>query len=144
MRIVKAVTIPAPRETVWGTFFDLTRWPEWSPWRLLFPGEARLRIGASFQVAVPAPGFPFVTLKFPCRVTELENPQVLCWAGSVLGVPGYHRFVFESAREGCFLLSEEEFQGPLRLLLRPVRRIIEGRATEFLARLREAAVVRAS
>ncbi|HEU4758601.1 MAG TPA: SRPBCC family protein [Dehalococcoidia bacterium] len=143
MRIVKAVTIPAPRETVWRTFVDLARWPEWSPWRLNFPGEARFQIGAEFQVAVRAPGFPFLTLKFPCRITELENPQVVCWAGSVLGAPGFHRFVFESASEGCFLLSEEELEGPRDLLLWPVKRIIEGRATEFLVRLSEAAVLRA-
>lgn len=138
MRIVKAITIGAAREAVWRTFVEAERWPEWSPWRLRFPHEPRFEVGARFFVTIPAPWFPFVTLRFPCRVTALENPRLVCWAGKVLGVSGYHRFTLEDIPEGCRVLSEEEFREPLALLLRPVSSIIEGRVIEFLSRLRGA------
>jgi hypothetical protein len=139
MRIVKAITIAAPKEAVWRTFLEVGRWPGWSPWGLYFPDQPRFEVGARFFVTLPAPCFPFITLRFPCRVTALENPKMICWTGSVLGVSGYHRFTLEDIAQGCCLLSEEEFRGPLALVLRPVRRIIERRVIEFLACLSSAA-----
>lgn len=139
MKIVTSITIAAPRKGVWRTFLAVERWPEWSPWGLHFPEQPRLELGAAFFVTLPAPFFPLVTLRFPCRVTALEDSSVICWTGKVIGVPGYHRFTFKELPEGCRVLSEEEFHGPLTLLIRPVRGIIEARVVEFLARLRGAA-----
>jgi hypothetical protein len=72
-------------------------------------------------------------------VTALENPNLICWTGKVLGVPGFHRFTLEDVPGGCRVLSEEEFRRPLGLLLWPMRSIIKGRAVEFLSCLRGAA-----
>ena len=142
MRIVKDIAIGAPREAVWRTFLEVERWPEWSPWAVRFPDKSGLAVGVQFFIALPAPFFPFVTLRFPCRVTALENPKLLCWTGRVLGVPGYHRFTLEDIPEGCHVLSEEELRGPLALLLRPLRTIIKGRVVDFLSCLRSAAEAR--
>ena len=100
MRIVTAMTIPADTEAVWRRFLAVERWPEWSPWRLHFPHQPRFEVGARFFVAVPAPCLPVITLRFPCRVTALENPNLICWAGKVLGVPGFHRFALEEIPGG--------------------------------------------
>jgi hypothetical protein len=140
LKIVRTITIPADTEAVWQTFLAVERWPEWSPWRLHFADQPRFEVAARFFVAVPAPWFRFITLKFPCQVTALENPNLICWSGKVLGVPGYHQFTLEDIPGGCRILSEEEFRGPFALFLWPVMRIIEGRAVEFLFRLRDAIV----
>jgi len=136
--IVTSTTIPAAREVVWRTFLAVERWPEWSPWGLQFPQEPRFGVGAAFFITIAAPYLPFITLRFPCRVTTLEDSNVICWTGKVVQVPGYHRFTLEDIPGGCRVLSEEEFRGPLALLLRPVKGIIEGRVIEFLSRLRGA------
>lgn len=142
MRIVKTITIAAPREVVWRTFLEVERWPEWSPWGLDPSHEPGFEVGARFFVTSSAPLLPFATLRFPCRLTALENAKVICWDGKVLGVSGYHRFTLEDIPEGCHVLSEEEFRGPLALLLRPLRTIIEGRVVDFLSCLKSAAEAR--
>ena len=138
MRIVTSTIIPAGTEAVWRTFIAVERWPEWSPWGLQFPHEPRFEVGAQFFVTVPAPLLSGITLRFPCRVTALENPSVICWTGKVLGVPGFHRFTLEETPEGCRVLSEEEFRRPFGLLLRPLRSMFEGRVVEFLSCLKSA------
>jgi hypothetical protein len=95
-------------------------------------------VGTPFFVTVPAPCLPFITLKFPCRVTTLENPKTICWTGKVLGVAGFHRFTLEETPEGCRVLSEEEFRRPLGLLLWPMRSMFQGRVVEFLSCLKSA------
>ena len=138
MRIVTSTTIPADTEAVWQTFIAVERWPEWSPWGLQFPDAPRFEVGARFFVTVPAPLLPGITLRFPCRVTALENPSVICWTGKVLGVPGFHRFTLKETTEGCRVLSEEEFRRPFGLLLWPMRSMFQGRVVEFLSCLRGA------
>jgi hypothetical protein len=138
MRIVTSTTIPADTKTVWQRFLAVEKWPEWSPWGLQFLHEPRFEVGARFFVAVPAPLLPFITLRFPCRVTALENPHVICWTGKVLGVSGFHRFTLQETPEGCHVLSEEEFRRPLALLLWPMRSMFHRRVVEFLSRLKSA------
>jgi len=138
VRIVTSTIIPAGTEAVWRTFMAVERWPEWSPWGLRFPHEPRFEVGARFFVTVPAPLLPGITLRFPCRVTALENPSVICWTGKVLGVAGFHRFTLEETPEGCRVLSEEEFRRPFGLLLWPMRSMFQGRVVEFLSCLKSA------
>jgi uncharacterized protein YndB with AHSA1/START domain len=137
--IVTSITIPADRETVWRTFMAVENWPKWSPWGLSFPHQPRFEVGARFFVTVPAPLLSGITLKFPCRVTVLENPRVICWTGRVLGVSGFHRFTLHETLEGCRVVSEEEFRSPFGLLLWPLRSTFRARVAEFLTRLRGAA-----
>jgi hypothetical protein len=138
VRIVTSTIIPAGTEAVWRTFIAVERWPEWSPWGLQFPHAPRFEVGARFFVTVPAPLLPDITLRFPCRVTALENPSVICWAGKVLGVPGFHQFTLKETTEGCRVLSEEEFRRPFGLLLWPMRSMFQGRVVEFLSYLKSA------
>ena len=139
MKIVTSITLPAPRETVWRTFLAVERWPEWSPWGLHFPQQPRFELGVPFFVTIPAPCFPFVTLRFPCRVTVLENPEQIRWTGKLFGAPGYHGFTLEDTPRGCRVVSEEELRGPLSLLLWPAKSIIQGRVMQFLSSLSRAA-----
>ena len=144
MHIVTSITVPAPRETVWRTFIDVERWPEWSPWDLRFPGERRLDVGAPFFLRVAAPFLPMLTLEFHCLGEALENPRLISWTGGVFGASGYHRFTFEDVPGGCRVLSEEELHGPGTVLLRPARPIIKARVIDFMTRLsREACSNRA-
>jgi hypothetical protein len=94
-----------------------------------------LEVGVPFSVTLPAPCFSFVTLRFVCQVTALESPRMLRWTGRVPGVSGHHRFIFEDNAGGCRVSSEEDFQGPLAILIPLMRRGIETRVTEFLSKL---------
>jgi len=136
LKIVTEITIPADTEAVWRRFVAVERWPEWSPWGLRFPHQPRFEVGARFFVTVPAPFLPGITLSFPCRVTALENPNVICWTGKVLGVPGFHRFTLDEIPGGCRVLSEEEFRRPFGLLLWPMKSTFKARVVEFLSCLR--------
>jgi hypothetical protein len=136
MRMTECMTLRASKAAVWRTFVAVERWPEWSPWKVHFDEQPRLKVGTQFLLTLPMPWMPLITLRFPCRVTALENPSLICWAGKVLGVSGYHRFTMQDVPGGCQLFSEEVFEGRLALLLWPVRRIIKGRADEFLWRLK--------
>jgi hypothetical protein len=139
MKIVTSIRVPAPREVVWATFLDVNRWPEWSPWTLAFPDGRGLEFGTSFYVAAPMPIISFVPARIRCRVTALERPQVICWGGKLLGVPGYHRFTMEEVAGECLVLSEEQFHGLRAPFLRPARGLIKARVLDFLSCLADAA-----
>jgi len=139
MRILTSITIAAPREAVWRTFVAVDYWRQWSPWNLRFPHQPRFEQGVRFFVTASAPFLSFIKLTYPCQVSALEDSKWICWSGRVFGVPGYHQFTMEDTADGCCVLSEERFKGPLAPLLRPVKGLIQANVIEFLSRLRGAA-----
>ncbi len=124
---------------MWRAFVAVQLWPQWSPWNLRFPDQPRFEKGVRFFVTAPAPWLSFIKLTFPCHVSALEDSKLICWSGSVFGVPGYHQFTMEDTTDGCRVLSEERFRGPLAPLLQPVKGLIAARVIEFLSRLKGAA-----
>jgi hypothetical protein len=71
-------------------------------------------------------------------MSALEDSKFIRWSGSVFGIPGYHQFTMEDTTDGCRVLSDERFRGPLAPLLQPVKGLIAARVMEFLSRLKGA------
>ena len=119
--VEESVEIAAPLDMVWRFFLNFVKWPEWNPVCL---GVKSLVQGTSFGL-----GWRFELrlkcgpLKLTLRPTILENttPQVIRWLGGWLGVHGMHWFIFEKTETGTRVTSYEEFTGPLRWLMIPMR-----------------------
>jgi len=119
--VEESVEIAAPVEAVWRFFLNFVKWPEWNPICL---GVRSLVQGTSFGL-----GWRFelrlkcgpLKLRFEPIILENTTPQVIRWLGGTAGLYGMHWFIFEKTETGSRVTSYEEFIGPLRWLIYPLR-----------------------
>ena len=119
--VEESVEIAAPVETVWRFFLNFVKWPEWNPVCL---GVKSLVQGTSFGL-----GWRFelrlkcgpLKLRFQPIILENTPPQVIRWLDGSFGIHGMHWFIFEKTEAGTRVTSYEEFTGPLRWLIIPIR-----------------------
>lgn len=134
--VEESVEITAPVEAVWRFFLNFVKWPEWNPVCL---GVKSLVQGTSFGL-----GWRFelrlkcgpLKLRFEPTVLENTTPQVIRWLGGSLGIYGMHWFIFERTEAGARVTSYEEFTGPLRWLLYPIRGWVKGMMRLWLEALK--------
>jgi len=134
--VEESVEITAPVEAVWRFFLNFVKWPEWNPVCL---GVKSLVQGTSFGL-----GWRFelrlkcgpLKLKFEPTVLENTTPQVIRWLGGSLGIYEMHWFIFERTEAGARVTSYEEFTGPLRWLLYPIRGWVNGMMRLWLKALK--------
>jgi len=132
----ESVEIAAPQEAVWRFFLNFVKWPDWNPVCL---GTRSLVQGTSFGL-----GWRFelrlkcgpLKLKFEPTILENTTPQVIRWLGGTLGVYGMHWFIFEKTEAGARVTSYEEFTGPLRWMLYPIRAWIKSMMRTWLGALK--------
>ena len=119
--VEESVEIAAPVEMVWRFFLNFVKWPDWNPVCL---GVRSLVQGTSFGL-----GWRFelrlkcgpLKLRFEPIILENTTPQVIRWLGGSAGLHGMHWFIFEKTEAGARVTSYEEFTGPLRWLIYPIR-----------------------
>jgi len=71
------VDIDAPAQAVWDVLVDVASWPAWNGTVQRVVGE--VAVGARVTVFVSqSPG-----RAFPVRITELESPRRMVWAGGM-------------------------------------------------------------
>ncbi len=134
--VQESMEIAAPVEMVWRFFLNFVKWPDWNPVCL---GVRSLVQGTSFGL-----GWRFELrlkcgpLKLRVEPIILENttPQVIRWLGSSLGLHGMHWFIFEKTETGSRVTSYEEFTGPLRWLIYPIRGWIRQMMRTWLSALK--------
>lgn len=134
--VEESVEIAAPVEPVWRLFLDYAKWPAWNPvclgikslgqgtpftlgWRC----ELRLKCGP-------------LKLRFEPIILENTTPQVIRWLGGSAGLYGMHWFIFEKTEIGTRVTSYEEFTGPLRWLIYPIRGLTRKMIRTWLQALR--------
>jgi hypothetical protein len=108
------IDIQAPADKIWRILIDLPRWPQWNSTVERTVGN--IERGAKVTVFVKqSPG-----RAFPLRVTEIEAPNRMVWAGGMpLGLFNGAR-VYEltapSAAASVFSMRED-YTGPLAGLI---------------------------
>ena len=135
--VEESVEIAAPVDLIWRFFLNFVKWPEWNPVCLAVKSLVQ---GTSFGL-----GWRFELrlkcgpLKLTIQPIILENttPQVIRWLGGLPGVHGMHWFIFEKTETGTRVTSYEEFTGPLRWLVIPVRGWVHQMYRTWLGALKE-------
>ncbi len=119
--VEELVDIAAPVESVWRLFLDYGKWRDWNPVCLgmkpLGQGTA-FGLGWRFELRLK---FGPLRLRFKPIILENTTPQVIRWLGGSAGIYGTHWFIFEKTETGSRVTSYEEFTGPLRWLIYPIR-----------------------
>lgn len=122
------ITIDATPEEVYAVVADVTAHPDWNP--TIVEAEGTGELGARLRLRMqPTDGRG---MTFRPTVTAAEPGVAFEWLGH-LGVPGLfdgrHRFELVDLGNGrTRLVHGESFSG---LLVRPLRRMLDGTATDF-------------
>jgi len=108
------IDIGAPADKIWEILIDLPRWPKWNT--TIDRTVGHIKRGAKVTVFVKQnPG-----RAFPLRVTELDAPHLMVWAGGMpLGLFTGTR-VYElttSAAAATVFSMREDYTGPLAGLI---------------------------
>lgn len=140
VRIEESVWVAAALDRVWGTFTDLTCWPDWNS--VLTKAEATdescLLAGRSFRCCIRPYAVPVF---FQAKVEQIVPREKVLWTAKRFGLRGRHEFLFEPEGDGVRVVSREVLTGfPVLLggLFFPVGRFRRITAT-FLRELKEGA-----
>jgi uncharacterized protein YndB with AHSA1/START domain len=104
------IEIAAPTEVVWDVLTTIEDWPQWNP-------DVK-----STEIARPvAPGTTFRWKAGPgtikSKIETVEQPHVVAWTGSWLGISAIHVWRLEVSDGGTRVQSQESVEGlPARLL----------------------------
>jgi hypothetical protein len=108
------IDIQAPVEKIWRILTDLPRWAQWNS--TIDRTVGNVELGAKVTVFVKqTPG-----RAFPVRVTELDAPRRMVWAGGMpLGLfKGTRVFELAAAGTAATVFSmREDYTGPLAGLI---------------------------
>jgi hypothetical protein len=108
------VDVEAPAQAVWDLLADVSHWPDWNSTVERVVGEIALGAKVTVFVAQSA------GRAFPVRVTELDAPGRMVWAG---GMPfglfrGVRVFEVAASSAGTSAFSmRERYEGPLAALI---------------------------
>lgn len=92
--IKSSVDIGAPIERVWGTVTDFNSYPEWNPFIVSMPGEAKVGSTLKVRTAVAGRG----ETNFTSKIVELEPNKRILMQGTIKKgmLTDDHLFTFES------------------------------------------------
>lgn len=144
MIIKEAITIRAPKETVWQVFTEIENWPDWNT----VCRECRLEDAETMEEGASI-SFELSPLVFPLRIAPVietfEEGREVTWVGAKWGLRARHTFLFSKIDEGTRLESRESFSGPMlwaaRLTL--MHRRLHGLTRRLLAAIKTEAEARA-
>lgn len=107
------IDISAPPQVVWDIITDVSAWPEW------YSGAANVsilrpvdgRVGPDSVVSWRTMG-----LNFDSVVKEFEPPNRFAWDSRKAVIRGYHAWLIIPTAEGCRVITDESFRGPLAIM----------------------------
>lgn len=137
--LITEIEIDADAATVWRHLTDLDSHAEWNPFITRAAGTVAMgeRLALHLQ---PQGGR---AMRIRPTVTVIEQERVLEWLGRLMlpGVfDGRHRFELVPTERGTTLIHREQFSG---LLVRPLRRMLDGPTRSGFAAMNEALAQRA-
>jgi hypothetical protein len=139
MIIKESVRIHSPKEKVWQTFNDLTRWTEWNTVMSdVACDDTCLVHGKEIRCCFRPFVFP---VKIHIRIHEVVPLRRVVWTAQKPGLLAFHEFFFDEGEEGVTVTSKETFSGVLSSgggFLLPERRMRDLTKT-FLKDLKKAA-----
>jgi hypothetical protein len=110
IKLEYSTTAQCKLESVWQTFTEVDRWPEWSS---LFAKASWIegdpwQVGSKLLLEVAQPA-----AKVKATVSESAAPNRAVWSGNVMGVTIEHRFEFlAQADDSTLMQSKIELSGP--------------------------------
>jgi hypothetical protein len=110
IKLEYSTTAQCNAESVWQTFTEVDRWPEWSQ---LFSKASWIegepwQLGSKLLLEVSQPA-----AKVKATVSEATAPQKAIWTGHVMGVTIQHQFEFIAQSDGSTLMqSSIDLSGP--------------------------------
>jgi hypothetical protein len=139
MIIKESVKIHAPKEKVWQTFNDLTRWTEWNTVMSDVVCDDKCLVnGKEIRCCFRPFLFP---VKVNIRVHEIVPFSRVVWSAQKKGLFAFHEFFFQDGEKGIIVTSKETFSGLLTSgggFLLPVKKMQE-LTKKFLKDLKKAA-----
>ncbi len=105
---------------VYDVLADFGRWSEWNP---TFRARGVAAVGARLLILPRS-----TPLVLPARVRVADRGVALSWGGGgPLGAEAEHTLRLEATDDGCILHHQEVFEGPLAVVTRLVKGVLDGR-----------------
>ncbi|MCZ7534012.1 MAG: SRPBCC family protein [Acidimicrobiia bacterium] len=132
VRATGEITVRATPVAVWGLLSDIDQWPSWNPDVKSAHLVGQLRPGSKFTWKA-GPG----TIR--SELADVEEPSVLAWTGTTLGIRAHHSWKLEQIETGTRILTDETWSGLLpRLFRTSMTRTLQKAIDNGLKSIREA------
>jgi len=107
------IQIKAPAKVAWDILLQAETWPKW------YEGAENVKLinSASTRLS-PDAVFTWKTMgmNFESHVKEFSPAARLAWGRRKRVIQGHHAWLFNPTKDGCKVITEESFRGPLGLM----------------------------
>jgi len=107
------IEIKAPASLVWDILLQAETWPQW------YEGAEKVTLKdpqANRLTATSVFTWKTMGMNFESHVKEFSPHARLAWESRKKVIQGYHAWLFIPARNGCRVITDESFRGPLGIL----------------------------